>query len=108
MSRILRNDPARRVQDVVLSSHTGGFTDADLDAVDPADAEWMAEHLAGAARSLHQLRKRLLSRAGHPPTVLARPCAACGGSMTGRQDQRYCSSACRQRAHRLRRNGSDS
>ena len=102
MTRQLRNDPAQRVQNYVMGTGGAPFSDADLAAVAPDDARWMAEHLVASARELHQLRRRLLARA-EPQAAATRACV-CGAPLAGRADQRYCSAACRQRAHR--RNGS--
>lgn len=41
-------------------------------------------------------------RTGRLRTPVTKPCAECGGLVTGRADQRYCSAACRQRAYRVR------
>lgn len=47
-----------------------------------------------------------LSRSRNGREETARPCATCGTPITtGRADSKYCSNACRQKAHRSRRTG---
>jgi len=101
MARYLRNDPARRVEGIVGVYPTGSDLPADMiAAVDPESARWMAEQLADAARFIHRLRGQLLVQAGVTPQAPARLCEQCATPMRGRSDKRFCSPACRQRAHR--------
>jgi len=97
----LRNDPAWRVESIVLGYSPSSDLPADvIAAVDPESARWMAEHLADAARFIHRLRQQLLVQAGVTPQAPARLCEQCTTPMRGRSDKRFCSPACRQRAHR--------
>ncbi len=60
----------------------------------------LIEHMRQAETAARQLRLRLEAlQTGEDE----RTCPVCGGSVVGRSDRRYCSSTCRVKAHRQRR-----
>jgi len=100
--RQLRNDPVRRMNDLVIAQ---GFPaefwpDSELAQFAGNDnLGWWIGHLREAEASIRRHRKRLEAlRDGIPPRV----CPGCGGPVAGRADAVYCGSACRVRAHRAR------
>jgi hypothetical protein len=96
-----RPSPQQRLLSVVLSADVG----IDLDSAEWMHADvtaepWMVAELRHAETSARRLRLQLEQRlpgAGQP-----RHCARCGEPFSGRPDKVYCSSRCRQEAHRLR------
>jgi hypothetical protein len=97
-----RPSPQQRLEYVVLSANVG----IDLDSAEWIHADvtaqlWMVAELRRAETSARRLRGQLEQRlpgAADPP----RHCARCGDPLSGRPDKLYCSSRCRQEAHRLR------
>lgn len=96
-----RNDPTARMTDIVIAvQNADGFPETDFDKLDLTNVPWLTESLAEAERSLRRLRLRLEQMV--EPTTAVRRCDECRRPIAGRADQRFCSSACRQRAYRRR------
>lgn len=91
-----RNDPDRRMDDVVQSCGVGDdiLELIPLSQLDPERFPAWVEELTKAEASIRHLRRALAGS--------SRTCAVCDVSVTGRADQVYCSPACRQRARRAR------
>jgi hypothetical protein len=97
MGRRLKNDPDRRMDNVVIMA-AASFPEDDLALLDRALLPGWIEALKEAEASTRRLRYRLESLAEDQ----ARQCRTCGGPVVGRRDRVYCSHACRQRMHRER------
>ena len=82
----------------VVTSAAVGFPEADLQRLDRTLVRGWIDALKTAEESARRLRHQLEALDGIP----ARVCPACGGLLVGRADRIYCSSRCRQRAHRGR------
>jgi hypothetical protein len=100
--RHLRNDPERRMTEVVIAQ---GFPDGFWPGSELAklagndNLGWWIGHLREAEASIRRHRRRLEAlRDGSTP----RACPGCGGPVAGRADAVYCGPACRVRAHRAR------
>ena len=95
MSRTLRLDPDRRMDNVVRMA-AASFPEADFGRLDPAKLPFWIAALREAEASTRLLRKRLESLAEGS----TRTCPVCSCDVVGRADRVYCGSTCRQRARR--------
>lgn len=97
MAKTLKNDPNRRMTNLVSSLGGGvAFPERDFPQLDRWRlGEWIAELRAGEA-SIRRLRKRLETLRDD----VERKCGWCGGPVAGRADATYCSGNCRVKAHR--------
>src|ERR1022692_3053155 len=104
VARYLKNDPDRRMTNVVQGAYVGDLAmwpESELAKLDLANVAWWATELRAAEASIRRLRKRLLKLAS-PDAAAPMSCEECEGPMSGRSDRRFCSAACRQRAYRSR------
>jgi len=95
MTKLLRNDPDRRM-DTVVSMAPGDFPIADFDKLDRGKFPFWIEALRDAEASTRLLRRRLESMV----EGTSRTCPICSRDVFGRADRVYCGATCRKRAGR--------
>lgn len=96
MPRTLRNDPDRRMNNVVMMARSCDVPIADLDKLDRRQLPFWIEALREAEASTRLLRRRLESMV----EGTSRTCPICSRDVVGRADRTYCGATCRKRAGR--------